>query len=96
MDILDEEESDVELLELQGEVENMEAFDGRFDKELIQLEFGTFILSGRRVEKEFCILEQNIKDDKRYLRIIKKVKNVYLFDKPPKYKRPLDAHKTQK
>ncbi|AHL28966.1 hypothetical protein EHEL_090825 [Encephalitozoon hellem ATCC 50504] len=88
MDITDAEESDVELIELQGEVENMDAFDGRLDKELVQLEFGTCVLHGRKVHKEFCVLEADICNEKPCLRVIKRIKCVYLFDKPPRYRRP--------
>lgn len=88
MDIVDSEESDVDLIELQGEVENMEAFDGKLNKELVQLEFGTYILSGRKVHKEFCILEPGVRNGMPCLNVIKRVKTVYVFDKPPRYRRP--------
>ena len=88
MDIVDLEESDVDLIELQGEVENTEAFDGKLNKELVQLEFETYILCGRKVDKEFSILEPGVRDGKPCLNVIKRVKTVYLFDKPPRYRRP--------
>ncbi|AHL30149.1 uncharacterized protein Eint_090815 [Encephalitozoon intestinalis ATCC 50506] len=86
MDILDAEESDVDLIELQGEVENMEAFDGRLNKELVQLEFGTCVLHGRKIDKEFNIIETDVCNGRPCLKVIKKVKCVYLFDKPPRYR----------
>lgn len=90
MDILESEESDIEVLELQGDVENIHAFDGRFNKDLIQLEFGSFVLKGRKVEKEFCVMERSIEDGKCRLNVVKRVKSIYLFDRPPKYKRSTD------
>lgn len=87
MDIVDCEESDIEVLELQGGVENMEAFDGVLVKDPVQLVFGTYVLLGRKVEKEFCVLERCVEDNRCYLRIAKRTRNVYLFDKPPRYRR---------
>ncbi|CCI73977.1 ECU09_0855 [Encephalitozoon cuniculi GB-M1] len=87
MDIVESEESDVELIELQGEVENMDAFDGRLNKELVQLEFGTCVLYGRKVHKEFCVLRADVCNGRPCLKIIKRIRSVYLFDKPPRYKR---------
>lgn len=87
MNIVDAEESDVELIELQGDVENMDAFDGKFNKELVQLEFGTCVLHGRKVYKEFSVLEAVVCNEKPCLKVIKRIGCVYLFDKPPRYRR---------
>lgn len=87
VDILDSEENDVDLLELQGDVENMDLFDGILNKNPVQLEFKTFILPGRKISKEFGIMEKSICDGKPALRIIKRIRTVYLFDKPPRYRR---------
>jgi hypothetical protein len=84
------EEEDVDVLELQGEVENMDLFDGRFNRELVQLEFENFVLVGRKVQKEFCVVEKVIVGGRPRLTVIKKTKHVFLFDKPPRYRRPAD------
>jgi hypothetical protein len=93
--ITTDEDEDIDLLELQGEIEGIELFDGRFNRELVQLEFENFILAGRKVEREFCIVEKRMVEGKLELRIIKKVRHVFLFDRPPKYKRAIASAKKQ-
>ncbi|KAH9410820.1 hypothetical protein HK407_10g15860 [Ordospora pajunii] len=87
MEIVTEEESDIEVLELQGDVENMDTFDGCFNKDLVQLEFPTFILQGRKVHKELSILQRDIVNSTPCIKLVRKLKTVYLFDKPPRYRR---------
>lgn len=88
MDLSTSEESSMDLLELQGDVENMDAFDGRLNRDLVQLEFENFVLQGRKVAKEFCILERATRNGRRRLKVVRRTKEVLLFDKPPKYRRP--------
>jgi uncharacterized lipoprotein len=72
----------VEIYELQGEAENIEDFNGVFDKEKIFLDFSTYILKGKLVDKKVSVL---VKDDDGTMTIIEDVK-YYTFDKPPRYK----------
>ncbi|KAM0672654.1 hypothetical protein CWI42_100310 [Ordospora colligata] len=95
MQILTDEESDIEVLELQGDVENMDAFDGHFNKDLVQLEFPTFILQGRKIHKELSILQRDVVNSIPCIKLVRKLKTVYLFDKPPRYRRSIPNGKKQ-
>ncbi|WUR02912.1 uncharacterized protein VNE69_03131 [Vairimorpha necatrix] len=72
----------LDIFELQGESKNIHKFDGKFNRQKIELEFDTFILKGKKINKKISILEKE--DDQ--LKIISKEVNYYIFDKPPKYK----------
>lgn len=96
MKILESEESDVDIIELQGEVENFELFDAKFSKDPVMLEFDNFILEGGKIKKDFNIIEKIIDNDNIVLKTITKSNYVYLFDKPPKYKKAIANSGTKK
>lgn len=72
-----------EIFEFQGQFENIEQFDGSFDPKTMRMTFKDFYLEGRKVKKEFTII-QNDKESK-ILKYCGSVKEVILFDKPAKY-----------
>lgn len=72
---------DLEIFEFQGEFENMDLFDGQFDKEKLQMRFKGFTLQGKKVKKDFTIVE---KVESSFIRR-KVVQEVILFNQPPKF-----------
>lgn len=71
-----------EIIELQGELQNIECIDVKFDSKNVVLDFDKFYLQGKRLDKSFIVLERVDLQIKK----IGDVKYIYLFDKPPVFK----------
>ena len=47
------------IFEFQGEFEHLELFDGSFNEETLEMRFKSFTLKGKRVKKEFTVVEKD-------------------------------------
>ena len=79
--LISQENENLEIFEFQGEFENIELFDGIFDKEKLQMKFKGFSLQGKVIKKEFTILEKVENDFKQKGTL----QEVILFNQPPRY-----------
>lgn len=70
------------ILEFQGEFENFDLFDGKFNSESLVMDFKHFSLQGRLTNKEFTILETT-EDGIKQLGVRKET---IVFDQPPIFK----------
>lgn len=81
MILIEKESEDLLVFEFQGDFENIELYNGVFNKVLMQMKFTGFFLQGKIIQKDFTVFE--IIEEK--VKMIGQVKEVILFDKPPRY-----------
>lgn len=77
-----EAEEDVTVLEFQGSFENLDLFDGQFDRDTLVMTFKDFTLQGKLVKKDFTVFEK-VGDE---LRKLKEVCEVVYFGQPPRFR----------
>lgn len=71
----------VDIFEFQGEFDHLELFNGVYDNEKLQMVFKGFTLQGKKVKKEYTVIEKD--DNTFYQRII--LQEIIVFDQPPKF-----------
>jgi hypothetical protein len=79
-------DEEFEIIELQGELENIELINCELDRERIELHFDTFFLQGILKEEKYTLIEKIDTEQGAVLRKVHVADTVYFFNKPPRYK----------
>lgn len=79
-------EERAEIIELQGEVENIELISCELDREKVELHFDAFFLQGSLKEEKYTLIERVDTEHGPVFRKVLVNSHVYLFNKPPRYK----------
>lgn len=98
IDIKDESENGIDIIELKGEVENVELIDCEFDKEKVELHFENFFLAGGKKQDKYTLLERVETQNGPVFRKVAATNEIYFFESPPMYKlaKSKKTHDSQK
>lgn len=77
---------DLDIIILQGEVENIELINCELDKERVELHFESFFLNGQIKRETYTVIEREETSKGYVFKKLPVVSSVYVFDKPPRYK----------
>jgi len=86
LSIGDPGEERAEIIELQGELENIELMRCELDREKIELHFDAFFLQGSLKEEKYTLIERIDTEDGPVFRKVLVRNHVYFFNRPPRYK----------
>lgn len=86
IDIKNEHENGIDIIELKGEVENVELIDCEFKKEKAELHFENFFLLGNKKQDKYTLLERVDSENGPVFRKVSMTSDIYFFGSPPMYK----------
>ena len=81
IEVIHNHQNNLILFEFMGEFENDDMFNGIYNKDTLQLVFSNFYLQGKKIQKQFIILE---KIDNKII-VLQQVKEVILFNTEPRF-----------
>ena len=81
-----EEGDDMDIIELQGDLENIELIDCKLDRDKVELHFENFFLQGCIKDETYTLLERTYTGGRYVFRKFPAKRKVFFFNKPPRYK----------